>query len=80
MKKDGVKDENAGNDIPVLMEDPEIAISIITCEGHRSGSLCDFCLQHNTTCCPGTKEGIHECCGYHYNKSPSREVVAYIKR
>ena len=24
------------------MEDPEIAISIITCEGHRSGSLCDF--------------------------------------
>ena len=68
--KNEVEKKHASRDVLVLMDDPETAIAIITCEGAKEASLCKFCLQHETSCCPLPGRGMVYSCpdGYRFNQ------------
>ena len=68
--KNEVEKKHASRGVLVLMDDPETAIAIITCEGAKEASLCEFCLQHETSCCPLPGQGaVHSCSdGYRFNQ------------
>lgn len=69
--KNEVKKEHASRDFLVSMDNPEVAIAIVTCEGAKEASLCKFCLNHETQCCPLPGQGAVRLCpdGYRFNQN-----------
>lgn len=77
----GKNEVEKGSNVLMVMNDQEIAMAIITCEGVKPASLCEVCLQHNTTCCPCPKqEAVSRCDGYSYNQSSSQDLETQIRK